>query len=239
MECIHPEESGRVDLLYAVRHGQSTSNLAALKGISGDGDDSVIALTERGGRQAAAVGRYLVSLDADERPELVLCSPYLRAVQTWQFAAAELRAANLVLPCHRIDQRLYDRRRGVLTHLSRSDRQQRFPEELAKEEHDPLDYRPPEGESFRDVESRLRPVVSDIRADHRHRRVLIVAHDAVVLFLRQILELLSDAEVLAIADDGLAGNGSITSWHRAGERYELRSYDQRAHLPGAASRRGT
>ncbi|MFE9580202.1 histidine phosphatase family protein [Nocardia sp. NPDC006044] len=220
-----------MDLLYAVRHGQSTANAAFAANTSVEADDTTIGLTDLGQRQATAVGRRFAALGADQLPDLVLCSPYLRAVQTWQLMEQQLRAAGRDLPCHRIDQRLYDRHRGLLSHLSPIVVRERFPEESAKEARDPLGYRPPDGESFRDVADRLRGVVADLAADRRHRRVLIVAHDAVVLFLRQLLENLTDAEVSAIAADGLAGNASITSWARHADGYRLVAYDQRTHLP--------
>ncbi|QBS43754.1 histidine phosphatase family protein [Nocardia sp. CS682] len=229
--CSHTDNSGSVDLLYAVRHGQSTANVALAADELIESDDMTIELTELGQRQAAALGRWLASLDPDQLPDLVLCSPYLRAVQTWQLAEQELLAANRTLPCHRIDQRLHDRSRGRLKHLPPAAVRERFPDEPAKEARDPLGYRPPGGESFKDVAERLRGVVSDLRSEHRHRRVLIVAHDAVVLFLRQILENLTDTAVLALAEEGLAGNGSITSWQCAADGYRLLTYDQRTHLP--------
>lgn len=228
----HSENSGSVDLLYAVRHGQSTANAAVAAHVPLEWiDDMAVALTELGRRQATAVGRWFAALDAELLPDLVLCSPYLRAVQTWQLIEQELRTANRELPCHHMDQRIYDRDRGELQHLSPAVVRKNFPGEAAKEARDPLGYRPPGGESFRDVADRLRDVVADLAVEHRHRRVLIVAHDAIVLFLRQLLEKLTDAEVLALADAGLAGNGSITSWKRTADGYRLLAYDQRSHLP--------
>ncbi|PXX60280.1 broad specificity phosphatase PhoE [Nocardia tenerifensis] len=230
-DCPHPDNSGAVDLLYAVRHGQSTANAAFATSAPFEPDDMAIDLTELGRRQAAATGRWFALLDADRLPDLVLCSPYLRAVRTWQGIERELRAAHRDPPCQRIDQRLYDRDRGDLKHLSPAAVRARFPEEFAKEARDPLGYRPPGGESFADVADRLRGVVADLADDRRHRRVLIVAHDAIVLFLRQLLENLTDTEVLQISEAGLAGNGSITIWQRTSDGYRLLTYDQRAHLP--------
>ncbi|MEV6557882.1 histidine phosphatase family protein [Nocardia sp. NPDC051756] len=228
--CAHPENSGAVELLYAVRHGQSTANAAYAANTFIEADDSTIGLTDLGERQAAATGRWFAARDSDQLPDLVLCSPYLRAVQTSQLLEQELRAAGRDLPCHHIDQRLYDRHRGRLSTLSPIVVRERYPEESAKEARDPLGYRPPDGESFRDVADRLRGVVADLAADQRHRRVLIVAHDAVVLFLRQLLENLTEAEISAISEDGLAGNASITSWERHAGGYRLLAYDQRTHL---------
>jgi phosphohistidine phosphatase len=58
-------------------------------------------LAERGRRDAPAVGRWL--REHVDTIELVLCSPAVRAVQTWDLAAAEF----VVTPPVRHDERLY------------------------------------------------------------------------------------------------------------------------------------
>lgn len=66
-----------------------------------DTPDVARPLTERGRRDAPAVGRWL----RERAPtiDLVVCSPAVRAVQTWDLAAAELAA----IPPVRQDGRLY------------------------------------------------------------------------------------------------------------------------------------
>jgi broad specificity phosphatase PhoE len=152
-------------------------------------------------------------------------------VQTWQLAEAELRAAGVALPCRVTDPRLYDRFRGTLAHIPVSEVRERYPELYAAEQADPLGYRPPGGESFHDVAARVAGVLDRIAADTRHRRVLIVAHDAVILLLRRLLEHLDDAGTLAVAAQGLAGNASVTAWAEEAGDYRLLYYDHRAHLP--------
>ncbi|WP_109523401.1 histidine phosphatase family protein [Nocardia aurea] len=228
--CAHGANAGPAALLYAVRHGQSTVNAGIRPATPADADDMRIELTELGRRQAAAFGRWLASRPAARRPELVLCSPYLRAVTTWQLAAAEFEAAGVDLPCLEVHDQLYDRHRGERARLSISEVRERFPQEFAAEQADPLGFRPPGGESFHDVATRLGDVAARIERDRQHRSVLIVAHDAVVLMLRRILEKLRDDEILAIAEDGLAGNASVTTWERDERGFRLMSYDERAHL---------
>ncbi|GII31286.1 phosphoglycerate mutase [Planotetraspora mira] len=231
--CDHAAASGPV-VLRALRHGESTSNVAWAEALAGStaivpSDDMKISLTDRGRRQAAAVGRWLSALD--QPPDMVWCSPYLRAEQTWSLARRELVAAGREAPCERVDDRLRDRHRGLLHHLPPAVVEERFPGEAAREGREGmLGYRPPDGESFMDVAARLRSAWQDIRGDAAHQRVLIVAHDAVVLLLRQILEGLSDDEILAITAGGLAGNGSVTTWERQDKRFRLASYDFRGHL---------
>ncbi|GAA4579685.1 hypothetical protein GCM10023194_05950 [Planotetraspora phitsanulokensis] len=188
-----------------------------------------IALTGLGRRQAADVGRWLSA--PDRVPDIVWCSPYLRAGQTWSLARRELIATGRRVPCVRVDARLRDRHRGLLHHLPPAEVRERFPEEAGREEREGmLRYRPPDGESFMDVAARLRTVWQDISGDMVHQRVLVVAHDAVVLFLRQIIEELSGDEIMRIASTGLAGNGSVTTWERQEDGFRLASYDFRDHL---------
>ncbi|GGL02290.1 histidine phosphatase family protein [Nocardia jinanensis] len=218
-------------LLYAVRHGQSTVNAGLRPATAAEADDMVIELTELGARQASALGRWIAALPSGHLPDIVLCSPYRRTVATWQFAEAELRAAGVAVPCLQTEPHLHDRFRGTLSHIPAEEVRQRYPEQYAAEQADPLGYRPPGGESFRDVATRLTGVVDRIARDTRHRRVLIVAHDAVILLLRRLLENLDDTGTLAVAAGGLAGNASITAWTRERDDYRLLYYDRRDHLP--------
>ncbi len=59
-------------------------------------------LSGRGRRDAPAVGRWLRGKFA--KIDIVLCSPAVRAVQTWELAAAQLKN---VMPQVRHDDRLY------------------------------------------------------------------------------------------------------------------------------------
>ncbi|MFC3960551.1 histidine phosphatase family protein [Nocardia jiangsuensis] len=212
--------------LEAVRHGQTPINAAGPAGARPYLPDSEVFLTELGERQAIDVGRRFAALPADELPDLVLCSPYPRARRTWEIAVAELRSP----PEFRVDDRLHDRDRGQFRVMSQARARLLHPDEAAAEDRDPLGYRPPDGESFRDVADRVGAVVTEL-LDPGPARVLIVAHDAVVLMLRQVLEHLPDAEILALAERGLAGNGSITSWQRDPDgNLRLLAYDVRTHL---------
>ncbi|MEV3963735.1 histidine phosphatase family protein [Nocardia sp. NPDC050193] len=227
--CTHRDNTSP-RLLYAVRHGQSTINAGVRPATLVEADDMVIGLTDLGKRQAAALGRWAATLPPERFPEVVLCSPYRRAVQTWQLAEAELRVAGVVLPCRVTDPRLYDRFRGTLAHIPLAEVRGRYPEQYAAEQADPLGYRPPGGESFHDVAARMTGVLDRIAADTRHRRVLIVAHDAVILLLRRLLEHLDDTGTLAVAARGLAGNASVTAWAEEAGDYRLLYYDHREHL---------
>lgn len=204
-------ESGE---LLLVRHAESLGNVAREESedsgadvISIEARDPDVALSPLGRGQAAAFGRWLGELPASERPVRAWSSPYQRARMTAELAFAE---GGLDCPL-RIDERLRDRELGVLDRLTARGVRQRFPAEAERRRHlGKFYYRPPGGESWADVALRLRSFLSDVCDEFSGRVVLIVAHDAVVLLLRYILEGLDEATLLDIARTRSVGNASIT-----------------------------
>src|SRR4051812_8347407 len=82
--------------LWIVRHGQSAGNVArdaaqaqALDRIVLAGRDVDVPLSALGQDQSRALGDWFARMPADERPDVVLVSPYARAVDT----AALIRSA--------------------------------------------------------------------------------------------------------------------------------------------------
>ena len=77
--------------LWLVRHGQSAGNVARdVARAAGharldlDIRDADVPLSDLGRQQAEALALWFASLPGEERPEVVLASPYLRARQTAQ-----------------------------------------------------------------------------------------------------------------------------------------------------------
>ena len=75
--------------LWLVRHGQSAGNVArdrahasGAERIALDIRDVDVPLSELGGAQADALGRWFARGEGNGLPEVVLSSPYLRAQQT-------------------------------------------------------------------------------------------------------------------------------------------------------------
>src|SRR5438045_1743331 len=75
--------------LWLVRHGQSQGNVARdAADEAGDHEididlrDVDVPLSALGVQQAEAAGRWFAALPADERPEIILASPYVRARET-------------------------------------------------------------------------------------------------------------------------------------------------------------
>ncbi|WP_329110076.1 histidine phosphatase family protein [Micromonospora sp. NBC_01699] len=237
----HPSPPVELAELTVVRHGQSTANAAfALAEAVGSvesgvtGRDADIALSPLGQAQAVALGHRFGAVAADRRPQVVLCSPYRRACLTWQLATDAARAGGgPELPAARTDDRLRDRVMGDLELLTSAAIAARFPAEAARRAaSDGFHYRPPGGESLLDVAARLGSLLDDVRRQHAGLRVLLVAHDSVVLMLRHLVEGLSLAELETVVRVGMVANASVTRWTAETGRLMLAEYNSVMHLPG-------
>lgn len=227
---------GVVAELILIRHGQSASNVAIPRANAQNllesglvGRDSDVELTELGVEQARAVGRWLAGLPADQLPEVVITSPYLRARETWRIAAA---ASGLPLPAPSTDDRLVDRLVGELEMLTHAAIRQRFPNEPARfEQAGEYAYRPPGGETFTDIADRLSSFLDDLNREHAGERVVVMAHDSVVLMMRFVIEGLELTALPGIvAEHGPIGNASITSFRDVSGRLVLDRYNTVDHL---------
>lgn len=190
--------------LWLVRHGQSQGNVArdaadeaGLLEIAIEVRDVDVPLSELGQQQAEATGRWFAALPPEERPEVILSSPYLRARQT---AEAICNAGGLSGPSKLvIDERLREREFGIFDRLTTAGIRSRFPEEAAhRAKLGKFYHRPPGGESWADVILRLRSALNTINLHFCDRRVLIVCHQVVVLCMRYILEELTEQDILQI-----------------------------------------
>jgi probable phosphoglycerate mutase len=205
--------------LWLVRHGQSSGNVAReAADAAGMGlidlplRDVDVPLSELGRRQARALGDWFARMDADERPEVVLSSPYVRARETAQAicdAGGVARSTGRIV----VDERLREREFGVFDRLTAIGIREKYPD-LA--EHRALlgkfYHRPPGGESWADVILRLRSALDTVSLHHADRRVLIVCHQVVVLCFRYILEEMDEAGVLAIGRESNVVNCGVCEY---------------------------
>jgi broad specificity phosphatase PhoE len=226
--------------LIAVRHGQSRSNeliIAANREgraeVVGLPDrDADVPLSTRGEAEAAAFGRWVASLPPDEAPELVVASPYRRARDTAAAALAELAAAGRPVPAL-LDERLRDREIGIFTLMTEAAAVAAHPTEVARRKATgSFYYRAPGGESHVDVALRLRSFLADLARIARGKRVLLVAHDSVVVLLRYVIEGLSEADLEQIAAAGGIRNASVTRWRCDGGALRLVDFNRVEHLDG-------
>ena len=193
------------DRLWLVRHGQSQGNVA--RDAARDAGLSVIdlalrdvdvPLSELGHQQADALGRWFAALTEDERPEVIISSPYVRAKQTAQAICDAGGLAGGAKPTI-LDERLREREFGVFDGLTTVGIREKFPEEAAhRTKMGKFYHRPPGGESWADVILRLRSVLNTINLHYADRRVLVVCHQVVVLCMRYILEEMTEGQILAV-----------------------------------------
>jgi broad specificity phosphatase PhoE len=207
------------ETIWIVRHGESAGNIAreaalaaGLPSIDISTRDVDVPLSALGEQQSIALGRWFGKMPEDQRPTVVLTSPYLRARATAEIVlkSAGIERGNLVFT---IDERLREKEFGILDRLTRLGIQQKFPEEAARYAIlGKFYYRPPGGESWCDVILRLRSVIEMMVREYRQERVLIVAHQVVVNCFRYLLERMTEDEILAIDRAGDLANCSATSY---------------------------
>jgi len=204
--------------LWIVRHGESAGNVARDAAHAAGAEriellhrDVDIPLSPLGEDQARALGTWFASAVPDDRPDILLVSPYVRARQTLSHFCEQGGAAGDE-PVG-IDERLREKEFGILDGLTTTGVAAVYPDQaefrriLGKFYH-----RPPGGESWCDVIFRLRSLMDTIALHHAGRRVMIVAHQVVVLCLRYVIENLTEEEILAIDREGDVANCSVTEY---------------------------
>ncbi len=222
-------------VLVLVRHGESVGNLAAAaagqKGLARlqlDYRDPDTPLSDNGVAQAKALGQHLADLPEEERPEVVLGSPYVRAASTMEHALDGW--PNAPRPVQ--DERLRERDLGLFDGLTGQGIRDTYPEEAERRAAmGKFYYRPPGGESWTDVVLRIRSVLTDIRAEHAGRRVWVFSHQAVIMSFRYLLEGLTEEKLLRTDGETPLGNCSLTTYRAtASGGLELVSYGAADHL---------
>lgn len=204
--------------MWIVRHGQSAGNVArdhaeahGVTLIELEHRDADVPLSALGERQAHALGAWMAGLPAEEQPQIVLVSPYVRARQTAQAVCEALLPGQARMV---VDERLREKEFGVLDRYTSSGIVATFPE-LAEQRRlvGKFYFRPPGGESWCDVILRLRGVVGDLQQSHAGARVLIVGHQVIVNCMRYLLEGLDEHAILEIDREGDVPNCGVTEYH--------------------------
>ena len=139
--------------LWIVRHGQSAGNVArdaaeaaGLPVIEIEHRDIDTPLSELGQTQAVALGHWFGAMAGESRPEVILCSPYVRARETTRLLldAARIDSRSVRV---RMDERLREKEFGILDRLTIHGIRARFPELSNQRSHvGKFYFRPPGGE---------------------------------------------------------------------------------------------
>lgn len=221
--------------LWVIRHGQSKSNVAhdeadasGALSLNIDVGNHMVPLSDLGHEQAADLGAWFATLPEDERPEVVIVSPFLRAVQTGDetLAAAGISKDDII---YVVDERLREKSFGILDNFTKPGIKKHFPQEHKRFKMEGKFYcQPPGGESWADVTFRLRAVREEIRARFAGKRVAIFCHQVVVQCWRLIEEDISVEDILAIDRDRDVPNCGVVSYSApaSGEPFAKMEVDQ-------------
>jgi broad specificity phosphatase PhoE len=216
-----------------VRHGESMGNIADARAQrAGAGRlelgvrDPDVPLSETGCAQATALGHWLAGLPEDERPTAVLSSPFARALTT-----AELAVKELGLPV-RTDERLRERDFGAFDGMTGAGIREQYPDEAGRRDLlGKFYYRPPGGESWADVALRIRSLLATEALRHDGERLLVVAHQAVIMVFRYVLEELTEQQLLEVDKKEQVANASITRYETGPDgELELVAFNVVEHL---------
>lgn len=205
--------------LVLVRHAESVGNVADRRAqeqgashLDLDTRDADTPLSEVGNEQAVAIARWLTGEPVSEHPDVVISSPYVRALGTAQLAIGDL-VDDIV-----IDERVRERDLGVFDGMTGAGIRQQYPDEAARRgAMKKFYYRPPGGESWTDVVLRVRSILADIRAEYDGCSVWVFTHQAVIMAFRYVLEALDEAAVLEIDASAPVANCSLTTYERRGD----------------------
>jgi broad specificity phosphatase PhoE len=204
--------------IWIVRHGESAGNVARdAADLAGHARidiaerDVDVPLSALGEQQSDALAAWFSDMALSQQPDVILASPYKRAVRTAETIAGKLSAQPK--PTVSVDERLREKEFGILDRLTHRGIEELHPDQaefrriLGKFYH-----RPPAGESWCDVILRLRSMLDTISLHYANQRVLIVAHQVVVLCMRYIIEDLSEEQILEIDRQGDVSNCSVTEY---------------------------
>ena len=213
--------------LVLVRHGESCGNLADAAAREAGAErldlaarDADVELSETGRQQADAVGTWLQEHE-DQRPVVVISSPYRRAAETAERAVKGLDLEVI------FDERLRERDLGVFDGLTGAGIRSTYPEEAERRKKlGKFYYQPPSGESWCDVVFRIRTLFSDLRETFDGEPVWLFTHQAVITSFRYVLEGLSEQELMEIDASSQLGNASMTRYRRGRDGYELLGFGE-------------
>jgi broad specificity phosphatase PhoE len=212
--------------LTLVRHGESVANLADAEAHRQQADrleidvrDADVELSETGRRQADALRDWLRDAAPEERPTLVVSSPYRRAADT---ALGAVDGLGIEVA---FDERLRERDLGIFNGLTgRGIRSEYADEAERRRKVGKFYYQPPSGESWADVVLRVRSLLADLRTGFEDARVWVFSHQAVIMSFRYVLDGLSEDQLMEIDRSSRVGNASLTTYRRPNGVLELQAF---------------
>jgi broad specificity phosphatase PhoE len=202
--------------LILVRHGESARNVAkdqmhkvreAIYWAPDMGRDQDTPLTQKGREQAIKMVDYVLSRFAP--PEIIIVSPFLRAVET----ADAFREESSTHPKFVIEERVREIEFGILDGLTAKGIRDKYPEEWARKQREgKYWYRPPGGENRPDVRDRVRDFLGTLTREYVGKTVVVVCHSVIVQVFRSLLERWDETEYIRADKEEDVKNCSVTAY---------------------------
>ncbi|MGA8495309.1 MAG: histidine phosphatase family protein [Xanthobacteraceae bacterium] len=172
-------------VLYFIRHGETDFNVA--QRLQGRSETRLNARGRSQSREIAGVLRDLFERDRHRPSDFAyVSSPLLRARETMELTRAEL---GLDPKTYTIDDRLAEISYGEWEGFTLKEIQARDPDVLQRRECDKWDFRPPGGESYREVAQRVAAWYATVTRD-----TVIAAHGGVARALMADFHILPEEE---------------------------------------------
>ncbi len=195
-----------------MRHGQTDWNIKnVIQGFKGG------RLNATGLRQAKNVAGFLKG----ENISAIYSSDSFRARQT----ASQISKATGVKAIFSSALRELDA--GIFAGKTREEVSQKYPLLMREKDRDPYHYERPKGESYADVEQRVRPLLEKIASKHSNQNVAIVTHQGTSHVILRILLGLEKKEAVQLShpqdcvyEIGITEGGKSVAHHRNGIRGE-------------------
>jgi broad specificity phosphatase PhoE len=172
-------------VLYFIRHGETDFNVA--QRLQGRSETRLNARGRTQGREYAGVLRALFERDRHQPSDYAyVSSPLLRARETMKLLRSEL---GLDPKAYAIDERLAEISYGEWEGFTLAEIQARDPGVLQRREQDKWDFRPPGGESYREVAERVAAWYATVTRD-----TVLAAHGGVARALMANFHILPEEE---------------------------------------------
>lgn len=155
-----------------LRHGETQWNVESR--IQGHTNSE---LTPLGRRQAEALGKRM----AGEAFDVLVSSDLTRAVDTASSVAT--RTGHPIV----MDARFRERCFGVAEGLTYGELDHQYPDAFSRVRETDPDFEIPGGESRRQFQSRVKAAFESLAAQHRGKRVVVVAHGGVLAALYRVM----------------------------------------------------
>jgi len=167
---------------FILRHGQTTFQAKKKKFIYPSPENPPVPLTEKGEKQIETAAQKLKG----KKIKAIYSSDFFRTRQTAGIVAKELGLKV------KLDKRLRDLNLGIYHGKTKEE----FYRELPKNSMKRFSQRPKEGESWQDVEERMRNFIKEIDKRHKNENILIISHGDPLWLIKGVVKGLTEEKLL-------------------------------------------